>query len=258
MLAMPFALNQPAELKTEKQKQLAFWTFLTLEALLLLGLFLFCFAVFFYFTWEVFQEKDEILDKAAFAFAAAHESPRITQILEFVTYFASKRFLLTVPPTLIIFFLFFKKWRWFSAYILAATMGSFMLNQYLKNNFGRMRPETAFYHQSGFSFPSGHAMIGVAFYGILAYLVWKNVRNFWLRWSLILALIFWELIIAYSRIYLNVHYATDVLAGLSAGIFWCALVIVLMPQIELFAYNRERAKRLKHLRKTRAARFENL
>ena len=241
-------------MRTEKRKQLAFWTFLTLEALLLLGLFLFCFAAFFYVTWEVFRENNEILDKAAFAFAARHESPETTRVLEFITYFASKKFLLTVPPTLIVFFLFFKKWRWFSGYILAATMGSFILNQYLKNNFSRLRPVTAFYHQSGYSFPSGHAMIGSAFYGILAYLIYKNVRNFWLRWLLILALVVWEIIIAYSRIYLNVHYATDVLAGLSAGIFWCALVIVLMPQAEWFMYNRERAKRLEHLRKIRAAR----
>ncbi len=241
-------------MKKEDQKKLTFWTFFTLEAIMLLLIFIGCFAIFFYFTWEVFRMKDDMLDRAAFAWAAAHQSDQMTGFLKFVTYFASKRFLLSVPSVLVVFFFLFKKWRWFSAYILTAVLGSFLLNQYLKNNFGRLRPETAFYHQSGFSFPSGHAMIGAAFYGILVYLVWKNIRNFWLRWTLILALVIWELLIAYSRIYLNVHYATDVLAGLSAGIFWCALIIVLMPQVERFTYNQERSQRLKNIRKIRAQR----
>jgi len=241
-------------MKQEDRKSLAFWTFFTLEALVLLALFIACFAIFFYFTWEVFRDQDDMLDKKAFAWVADHHSSQMTRFMQFVTYFASKRFLLSVPTALVIFFLFFKKWRWFSAYILTAVLGSFLLNQYLKNNFGRHRPVTAFYFQSGYSFPSGHAMIGAAFYGILVYLVWKNIKNFWLRWILIIALVIWEILIAYSRIYLNVHYATDVLAGLSAGVFWCALIIVLMPQVERFTYNQERAQRLKHIRKIRAER----
>ncbi|MFC5272098.1 phosphatase PAP2 family protein [Adhaeribacter terreus] len=241
-------------MQQEKKKQLTFWTFFTLEALVLLGIFISCFGIFFFLTKEIFLDKDDGFDKAAFAWLATHSSPSRTELMQFITYFASKLFLISVPPTLVVFFLFFKKWRWFSAQILSATIGSFLLNQYLKNNFGRLRPETAFYHQSGFSFPSGHAMIGGAFYGILIYLCWVNIRNKWLRVLICISLLIWQLLITISRVYLNVHYATDVIAGLTAGLFWVALSVILVRQLERYFYLRERRRRLNEIRKIRRAR----
>ena len=238
----------------QEKKPLTFWTYFTLEAMVLLGIFISCFGIFFFLTKEIFLDKQDGFDKAAFAWLATFRSPLLTQVMEVITYFASKRFLLSVPPTLSIFFLFFKKWRWFSAQILSATLGSFLLNQYLKNNFGRLRPETAFYHQSGFSFPSGHAMIGGAFYGILIYLCWVNIENKWLRLLVCITLLIWQLTIAVSRVYLNVHYATDVIAGLSTGLFWVALSVILVRQLERYFYLRERRRRLIEIRKIRRAR----
>jgi membrane-associated phospholipid phosphatase len=227
-------------MKPEERRKLTFWTFFTAEIVLSLITFLACFAIFFYFTREVFLKEDPRFDKNMFSWAEAHSTTELTAVLKFITYFASMKFLISVPPTLIIFFLFFRKWRWFSAYILAATMGSFLLNQYLKNNFGRLRPDSAFYYQPGFSFPSGHAMIGTAFYGMLAYLVWMNVRNKLLRYGLIVFFIIWELLICYSRVYLNVHYATDVLAGLAAGIICLLLTILLLRQLEMYYARQDR------------------
>ena len=51
-------------MKQEDRKSLAFWTFFTLEAMMLLALFVACFAIFFYFTWEVFRKQDDMLDSA--------------------------------------------------------------------------------------------------------------------------------------------------------------------------------------------------
>ncbi|MBK0402049.1 phosphatase PAP2 family protein [Adhaeribacter sp. BT258] len=241
-------------MQQENKKQLTFWTFFTLEALVLLAIFISCFGIFFFLTKEIFLDKEDDFDKAAFAWLATKRSTFMTDLMQFITYFASKRFLLSVPAALIVFFLLFKKWRWFSAQILSATLGSFLLNQYLKNNFGRLRPETAFYHQSGFSFPSGHAMIGGAFYGVLIYLSWVNIENKWLRLVVCIALLIWQLLIAVSRVYLNVHYATDVIAGLSAGLFWVVLSVILVRQLERYFYLRERHRRLNEIRKIRRAR----
>ena len=238
-------------MRHEKKRELTFWTFFTLEALLLLGLFFLSFSFFFYLTWQVFQSRNQEFDQAAFGLVAELRSDAFTELLKFVTYFGSVRFFVSVPVALILFFLFFKKWRWYSLYIFLSTAGSAALNQYLKNSFGRERPVTAFYPQGGFSFPSGHAMIGAAFYGILVYLIWKNTPNNWVRWLACGLLVCWQLLIGFSRVYLNVHYATDVLAGLSAGIFWCALVVVLAKQVEQFFYFRERRLRLKKLRALR-------
>ena len=245
-------------MKHEKKREITFLAFFTLEALIFLGLFISSFAFFSFLTWVVFLSKNQALDQAAFGFAASVRSEELTNFLKFVTYFASKRFLLTVPVVLVAFFLFFRKLRWYAVYILVATAGSTLLNQYLKNNFGRLRPVTAFYPQAGFSFPSGHAMIGGAFYGMLVYLIWNNIRNNRIRIPACILLTTWQLLICFSRVYLNVHYATDVLAGLAAGIFWCALVVVLVNQLQHFNHNLKRKRRLDELRVLRRSRTNEM
>lgn len=110
-------------------------------------------------------------------------------------------------------------------------MGS-ILNQAMKRYFERPRPEFAMLEQSGLSFPSGHAMIGGAFYGVLIYVVWRTVRHAFWRWLLTILLTLLILLIGYSRIYLKVHYATDVLAGYAMGILWLILSIYLMRRLE--------------------------
>ena len=99
-------------------------------------------------------------------------------------------------------------------------------------------------------------MIGGAFYGILVYLLWVNVRNVRLRIFLCFLLVVWELVIAYSRVYLNVHYATDVIAGLSAGVFWCMFTVILVRQLEQYFHFRERKRRLSQIRKERNSRSQ--
>ena len=91
---------------------------------------------------------------------------------------------------------------------------SVLLNQALKFIIQRPRPtEFRIINESGYSFPSGHSMISAAFYGFLIYLIYKNVKNKYLKWSLITLLSLVILTIGISRIYLGVHYTSDVIAG---------------------------------------------
>ena len=91
---------------------------------------------------------------------------------------------------------------------------STLLNQILKFIIQRPRPtEFRIIDERGYSFPSGHSMISATFYGFLIYLIYKNVKNKYLKYSLITMLIILILLIGTSRIYLGVHYASDVLAG---------------------------------------------
>ena len=91
---------------------------------------------------------------------------------------------------------------------------STLLNQILKFIIQRPRPtEFRIIDESGYSFPSGHSMISATFYGFLIYLIYKNVKNKYLKYSLITMLVILILLIGTSRIYLGVHYASDVLAG---------------------------------------------
>ena len=91
---------------------------------------------------------------------------------------------------------------------------STLLNQILKFIIQRPRPtEFRIIDERGYSFPSGHSMVSATFYGFLIYLIYKNVKNKYLKYSLIIMLVILILLIGTSRIYLGVHYTSDVLAG---------------------------------------------
>lgn len=89
-----------------------------------------------------------------------------------------------------------------------------ILNLVLKVIVQRPRPnEFRLIDQSGYSFPSGHSMISMAFYGFIMYLIYKEVKNKYLKWGLITFLGILIISIGISRIYLGVHYTSDVVAG---------------------------------------------
>lgn len=106
------------------------------------------------------------------------------------------------------------------------------LNQLLKQILQRPRPTGyRLIEESGYSFPSGHSMISVAFYGLVIYLVYKNVNNKYLKWTLITLLSLLILTIGFSRIYVGVHYFTDVVGG-----FFLALAYLI---VYIYIYNKK-------------------
>ena len=106
--------------------------------------------------------------------------------------------------------------------------GAELLNLVLKLSFHRARPEVAFVELDTYSFPSGHAMISTAVYGALAYLAWSRLRTRRRRLTLIAGTVVLVALIDFSRIYLGVHYLSDVLAGTAGGAFWLAVSISLL------------------------------
>lgn len=104
--------------------------------------------------------------------------------------------------------------------------GGMILNWVLKLLFHRQRPTLPhLVEATGFSFPSGHAMLSFIFYGLVAYLVLLNFPGKALKTALICLLTLLILAIGASRIYLGVHYPSDVLAGFAAGSFWLTACI---------------------------------
>lgn len=92
------------------------------------------------------------------------------------------------------------------------------LNRWLKDLIDRPRPEAEhLVEATTMSFPSGHAMSSIAFFGFLIYLVWRLVSTGWVRWLLSVLLALLILLIGISRVYLGVHYPSDILAGYAAG-----------------------------------------
>lgn len=98
------------------------------------------------------------------------------------------------------------------------------LNQLLKHIVQRPRPtEYRLIEENGYSFPSGHSMVSAAFYGFLIYLIFKYVKNKYLKWFSIIFLSTLIILIGVSRIYLGVHYTSDVLAGFMISISYLVI-----------------------------------
>ena len=101
-----------------------------------------------------------------------------------------------------------------------------VLNQLLKRIVQRPRPtEFRIVEESGYSFPSGHSMVSMAFYGYLIYLIYKHVKNKYLKWISIILLSILICSIGISRIYLGVHYTSDVLGGFFISISYLIIYI---------------------------------
>ena len=101
-----------------------------------------------------------------------------------------------------------------------------ILNQLLKRILQRPRPtEYRIIEETGYSFPSGHSMISMAFYGYLIYLIYKYVENKYVKWILISLLSVLICLIGVSRIYLGVHYTSDVLGGVLISISYLVIYI---------------------------------
>ena len=101
-----------------------------------------------------------------------------------------------------------------------------ILNFVLKLIWMRPRPELdMLIYEDGFSFPSGHSMVSMAFYGYLIYLIYTYVDNRKVKWPLLIFLMLIILLIGFSRIYLGVHYASDVIGGFCFSIVYLFIYI---------------------------------
>ncbi len=97
----------------------------------------------------------------------------------------------------------------------------------------RSRPSTTmlFSYEKSFSFPSGHTMMSTIFYGLIIYYVYKNIKNKNLKYLLVSLLSLIIVMIGVSRVYLGVHYATDVAAAYILGIVYLVTYIKLSNKL---------------------------
>lgn len=213
-----------------------FWAelaLLSVEMTIVLCLFVIALMAFVYITRRVFVLNKTKLDTNVFNYLKAHVSERNNEIMEVFTFLGTHLFLIPANLMLIAYFLFIKKRKWYSIKIPAIALSSLGLMFLLKGLFDRPRPGVPLlFYAKGLSFPSGHALMSVTFYGLLIYLIFKDVRNTPLKWSLISMLVLLILIIGMSRVYLRVHYATDVIAGYCIGFLWLVFTVWILNKIE--------------------------
>lgn len=155
----------------------------------------------------------------------------ITYIMTFISHLGSAIALIT----LCIGFIFLFKDKKYPKFIILNLVCVFILNRLLKFIIARPRPEIfRLVEETGYSFPSGHAMISFGFYGFLIYLAYENISNKKTKYPLIIFLSILILLIGISRIYLGVHYFTDVIGGFVIGFVYLIVFIK-------YLYNRVKA-----------------
>ena len=146
----------------------------------------------------------------------------VTPIAKFITNFGGAIFLIGLTVLLIILI----KNKKIGLSIFANLVIITGLNQLLKRILQRPRPtEFRIVEETGYSFPSGHSMVSMAFYGYLIYLIYKYVKNKYIKWSLIVLLSCLIVGIGTSRIYLGVHYTSDVLGGFLISVSYLVIYI---------------------------------
>lgn len=194
-----------------------------LISLLFFLLALFTFAVI---TNEVLFEQEERVDLMIFEFFRKHIiSASLTGPMYNITQFSSAPFVKVAYPFLMVLLLITKQFR-HTLFTVAAGAGGLVLIDVMKLFFARPRPlHPLLYREDTFSFPSGHATFSFIFYGTMAYFIWlTDLPKSW-KYIIMTFLVLLSLAIGLSRIYLRVHYPSDVLGGFALGYSWLFLMI---------------------------------
>jgi membrane protein DedA with SNARE-associated domain/membrane-associated phospholipid phosphatase len=153
-------------------------------------------------------------------------TPSLTQIMIFFTQFG-EWITITIASIAIVIFLIVKKlYGAIIGYIIAVAGGG-ALDYILKLAIHRTRPigDTTLIDVGGFSFPSGHAMLSMVFYGMVSYFIIRQIRQWRFRLLVVVAMGFVIFLIGFTRIYLQVHYLSDVIAGFTSGLFWLTICV---------------------------------
>lgn len=153
-----------------------------------------------------------------------------TYIFMFITLLADK-FFIASAGALVLLYLYIKKRFDYMAGFLITLAGSAISAQILKITFERARPFNSLILESSFSFPSAHALGAVALYGFIAFIIWEMSRNKSLRISTLSASVLLIALISFSRLYLGVHFLSDVIGGILIGFVW--LLIGILVNIRL-------------------------
>jgi undecaprenyl-diphosphatase len=154
------------------------------------------------------------------------ENGGLTRVMESFSWLGSTTVVVVIAIVILLFLTFILGHRMELLFFLSVLVGSTLLNHLLKDFFQRERPNIhRMVEEVGYSFPSGHSMAAFALYGAFVYLLWKHVKSGRGRALLVAIGTFIVIGIGISRIYLGVHYPSDVVGGYFASWVWLGLMI---------------------------------
>ncbi len=176
----------------------------------------------------MFQIDTEIMN-----LVAAFRSTGITKAFIFLTYLGNWQVIVGLSVVVIIILALLKKTREI-IFLTAALISGEVIKELLKFLIHRQRPDAVFslLPENGYAFPSGHAFMSVIFYGMLCYFIYQACKKKWQRIILLVATAILVFLIGFSRIYLGVHWISDILAGWLIGGAILAFFIVKLKNIK--------------------------
>ena len=180
-------------------------------------------------------------DRRVTEFVISFRTPELNQFFQFITDMGDVYAYIVASTLAAIFFFFKLRNKKFIFQLLGILILSALSNMALKRAIDRARPTIEhLVVVKTLSYPSGHAMSAMAFYGFLIYLVFRIKMHILLRIFLTLLFSFLILSIGMSRIYLGVHFPSDVLGGFIAGLLWVLFCIVLFNIVDLLRQRKRR------------------
>ena len=206
---------------------------LSLNAAIVLIAFFCSMALAVFLIKEVFLDKSFAPDDMVFALFKGYVSNATTYFFTFFTFFGSHNFLVPANLLLMGYAFFILKNKWVGIKVTSVAFSSLFVMFALKIFFNRQRPDIPLLGKvPGLSFPSGHAFMSFTFFGLLIYLINKQVKNHWIKYPLILICLAMIVLIGLSRVYLRVHYVSDVMAGVALGLMWLVISLTILHFIE--------------------------
>lgn len=151
---------------------------------------------------------------------AERRDPVLTKIMKWVTWLGNRGVVLAAMALASASIWLVRKEEGPALFLASSVIGGYAASSVIKDLVHRMRPPGAIVHASGGSFPSGHALASVTLYGALAIVIWKMSARTLPRFSALGAAAFLVLAIAFSRVYLGVHWPSDVVGGAFLGAVW--------------------------------------
>ena len=174
----------------------------------------------------IIPEKENLIDSLSFDYVKPWIKDTNTEVAVFVSYFGSGLFLL--PAYFIIIYSLLSRGRkTYAIFVFTVSMSGLLLGFVLKVLFQRPRPLHHMVSAGGYSFPSGHSLGGFIFCLLVIFLIWKLKSGRLNKYFFYFISAVFGFMIGFSRVYLHVHYATDVLGSLFVAIGWFAFIYLL-------------------------------
>lgn len=164
------------------------------------------------------------------------ESPFLTSLAKGLSFVGSSQLAIEISViTMVLLFIVLRHRMELVLFLWVVVLGSQILNTYLKLQFSRVRPDiNQMIDQGGYSFPSGHSMTAFSLYVVLAYLLWSLVNRKAGRVFIMTGTILIVLGIGWSRIYLGVHFPSDVIGGYTASGAWLMLSVTFLQMYQVY------------------------